>query len=194
MAQTHALRAQLRPYCQQDGDNQAVRDRDRFLTLAERTSVANARNAANTLLQIAGTAIGGAYSSGTIDSIAVVQCGQLVDSFCAIQTACERIHNTSLPIAYSLLVHRTAFLYTVLAPFAMVSIMGWWTILFTAVIAYTFFGLDELARQIQEPFSDEPQCLALSAMCRTVEVDVCECLGGPVPPYLKAHAGTAVLM
>lgn len=93
-----------------------------------------------------------------------------------------------------MLVHRTAFLYVVLGPFAMVSFMGWWTPLFAAVIAYTFFGLDELARQIQEPFRDEPHCLALTAMCRTIEVDVCEALGMVVPPYMKAQPKTALLM
>jgi len=45
--------------------------------------------------------------------------------------------------------------------------------------------LQTVARQIQEPFLDEPQCLALSAMCRAVEIDVCEALGREIPPKLQ---------
>lgn len=185
MAQTHAFRSQMRPYCVMDGLIQARHDRDRFLTDRELHIISASRNPANAILQEASKIVGRVYQQGLIDSHAMVQLSELIDRLCGIQTGCERIHNTSLPLAYSLLVHRTATIFVILAPFGMVDIMGWWTPVFTAVLAYTFFGLDELARQIQEPFSDEPQCLALSAMCRTVEIDVCEALGLEVPAKLQ---------
>jgi putative membrane protein len=59
--------------------------------------------------------------------------------------------------------------------------MGWWTPLFNALLAYTFFGLDELARQLETPFGEEPQCLSLGAICRTIEIAAAEALGD-VPP------------
>ena len=52
-------------------------------------------------------------------------------------------------------------------------------------MAYTFFGLDQLAKEIQEPFRDRPMCLALSAMSRTIEIDTLEALGKETPPFLK---------
>lgn len=185
MAQTHAFRSQMRPYCAMDGLIQARQDRDRFLTDQEIHIISASRNPANAILHEAAKIVGRVYQEGLIDSHVMVQLSELIDRLCGIQTGCERIHNTSLPLAYSLLVHRTATIFVILAPFGMVDIMGWWTPVFTAVLAYTFFGLDELARQIQEPFSDEPQCLALSAMCRTVEIDVCEALGREVPAKLQ---------
>ena len=185
MAQTHAFRSQIRPYCALDGENQAIQDRDRFLTEQEILTVAASPNPANSILHEAGKRVGRAHRLGLIDTFSMIQLSKLIDRLCDIQTACERIHNTTLPLPYSLLVHRTAAIFVALAPFAMVDSMGWWTPLFTSILAYTFFGLDELARQIQEPFGDEPQCLALSAMCRTIEIDVCEALGWEVPPKLK---------
>jgi putative membrane protein len=184
MAQTHAFRAQMRPYCVRDGENQATQDRDRFLTEQEFTIVSASPNPANAILLEAGKIVGRVHRHGLIDTFSMIQVSKLIDRLCDIQTACERIQNTALPLAYSLLVHRTAAIFVALAPFAMVDSMGWWTPLFTAVLAYTFFGLDELARQIQEPFGDEPQCLALSAMCRTIEIDVSEALGREIPPKL----------
>lgn len=186
MAQTHAFRAQMRPYCRMDGLVQAQQDRDRFLTDKERLLVTKSKNPANAILHLAGTILGRAHRQGDIDSYSMVQAGKLIDRLCDIQTACERIHNTSLPLAYSLLVHRSVTVYVLLAPFAIVESMGWWTPVFVAILAYTFFGLDELSRQIQEPFRDEPQCLALSAMCRTIEIDVYEALKHmPVPAKLE---------
>lgn len=178
MAQTHAMRHQLRPKCRSDGDISALHDRNRLLTPDQRQLIEKDVNPAESILSLAACIAGKAHREGLIDSYSNIHIAKLIDDLCVTQTACERIHNTSLPLAYSLLVHRTAFLYVVLAPFAIVESMGWWTPLFTAILAYTFFGLDELSRQIQEPFRDEPACLALSAMCRTMERDVCQALGG----------------
>jgi putative membrane protein len=185
MAQSHAFRSQMRPHCVMDGLIQAGQDRDRFLTERELKIILPSKNPANAILFEAGKIVGRVHRRGEIDTYSMIQLSKLIDRLCDIQTACERIHNTSLPLAYSLLVHRTASVFVLLLPFAIVESMGWWTPVFTAILAYTFFGLDELARQIQQPFGDEPQCLALSAICRTCEIDVCEALGQQVPPKLE---------
>lgn len=182
MAQTHALRAQLRPYCRSDHPTTALQDRDRYLTPEQRTEISQSPNPASAILAEAATILG---KESDLPEYSLIHASGLIDRLCEIQTGCERIHNTSLPFVYSLLVHRTTFLYVFLSPFAMAKSMGWWTPVFTGILAYTFFGLDEVARQIQEPFRDEPQCLALSAMCRTVEIDVCEALGRDIPPPLE---------
>jgi putative membrane protein len=73
------------------------------------------------------------------------------------------------------------------APFAMASEMAWYTPLFNAILAYTFFGLDEVARQLETPFGDEPQCLALDALCRTIEISALEALGEEAPEAMRPH-------
>jgi len=181
MAQTHAIRSQLRPSCKSDTPLTALQDRNRFLDASDLIIVDNAPNPGNAILLHASRILG----RSPLTEYNMIQGIFLIDQLAEIQAKCERIHNTSLPFAYSLLVHRTAFFYVVLAPFAMVDTMGWWTPLFTAILAYTFFGFDELARQIQEPFQDEPHCLALSAMCRSVEIDVCEALKRKIPYPLE---------
>lgn len=184
-AHTHAFRHQMRPKCEMDGRNSALRDRNRFLTQSEQTELLPCRNQGNSILFMAAKILGKAHRENRIDTYSMIHAQGLLDSLCTIQTACERIHNTSLPLAYSLLVHRTAFIYVVLIPFAIVESMGWWTPLFTAIVAYTFFGLHQLAKEIQEPFSDRPMCLALSAMCRTIEIDTLEALGKESLQFLK---------
>jgi ion channel-forming bestrophin family protein len=185
MAHTHALRAQLRPVCRSD-EVPAEQDRDRFLVHEHHpAALTQSHNPASAILLRASESLGRPDTG--LDPYSRIHASQLVDRLNEIQTACERIHNTTLPFAYSLLVHRTAFMYVVLSPFAISATMGWWTPVFTAILAYTFFGLDEVARQLNEPFNDEPQCLALSAMCRAVERDICEAVGLPIPPPLQPH-------
>lgn len=94
----------------------------------------------------------------------------------AIQAGCERIQNTPLPFAYTLLLHRTAILFCLLLPFALVSSFGWFTPLVTAVIAYAFFGLDALGDELEDPFGTAQNDLPLQAMARMIEIDLLELL------------------
>lgn len=186
VAHTHAFRYQMRNSCKMDGRITALHDRNRFLNPAEEKHLLSCKNNANTILMFASKILGKAHRAEKIDTYSMIHVQKIIDSMCFMQTAAERISNTSLPLAYSLLVHRTSVLYVLLVPFAIAPTIGWWTPLFTAIVAYTFFGLDELAKEIQEPFRDRPMCLALSAMCRTIEIDALEILGEETPPFLTA--------
>jgi putative membrane protein len=94
-----------------------------------------------------------------------------------VAAACERIRGTPIPFSYTLLLHRTAYLYCVLLPFGLVDTIGYLTPLVTAIVAYTFFGLDALGDEIEEPFGASDHDLPLEAICRTIEIDLCTALG-----------------
>jgi len=187
VAHSHAFRSQMRPSCKMDGSTSALDDRDRFLNPQEKQKVSSSKNPANIILLLASNILGKAHRSKEIDTYSMIHVQKILDSMCEIQTACERIHNTPLPLAYSLLVHRTTVLYVIMLPFAIAKTQGWWTPVFTAFVAYTYFGLDQLAKEIQEPMKDRPMCLALSAICRTIEIDALEALGEKTPSFLKAE-------
>lgn len=104
----------------------------------------------------------------------------------SIQAACERIRNTPTPFAYSLLLHRTAWLFCLLLPFGLVSVTGLMTPVVVAITAYTFFGLDALGDELEEPFGLTDNDLPLNAMVRTLEIDLLESLGETrLPPPLQ---------
>ena len=126
-AHTHAFRHQMRPNCKMDGSNTALRDRNRFLTQEEQRKLIKCKNPANSILFMASRILGSAHKGHLIETYSMIHAQKLIDLLCEIQTAAERIHNTSLPLAYSLLVHRTSFLYVLLVPFAIVDTVGWWT-------------------------------------------------------------------
>lgn len=126
-AHTHAFRYQMRPLCEMDGANSAIKDRNRFLTQKEQKHLSNSRNPANSILFMAAKILGKAHRANLIDTYSMIHVQTSLDALCEVQTACERIHNTSLPLAYSLLVHRTSFLFVLLVPFAIVEQAGWWT-------------------------------------------------------------------
>ena len=115
---------------------------------------------------------------------------QIIDlrltSMSLIQVACERIRSTPTPFAYTLLLHRTAYAFCLFLPFGLVSTMGYATPIFSALVAYAFFGLDALGDEMEEPFGDWPNALPLSAIARTMEISLLEALGDPnLPPPLQ---------
>ena len=94
-----------------------------------------------------------------------------------VLAAAERIRFTPLPFAYSLLLHRTAYLFCILLPFGLVEACELWTPLVTGILAYTFFGLDALGDQLAAPFGREPNCMPLDSITRTIEISLLHAVG-----------------
>ncbi len=107
-----------------------------------------------------------------------------VGGLAEVQAACERIRGTPLPFVYTLLLNRTAYLFCILLPFGAAGLIGWGTPIAAAVVAYTFFGLEVLGHELEDPFSLHQNGLPLDAIVRTVEIDVLTALGEPAPPPL----------
>jgi putative membrane protein len=90
---------------------------------------------------------------------------------------CERIASTPIPFAYSVIIHRTIYLYSFLLPFGLIDTVRLMTPVMVAFISYTFFALEALAEEIQEPFGLEPNDLPLDAMSVMIEVTLREMIG-----------------
>ena len=142
-------------------------------------------NGADALLRLMGRKVADARNAGAIDSIGFRILDERLASLAAVQAGCERIAGTPLPFAYTLLLQRTAYIVCILLPFGLVGATGWATPLFTAMIAYTFFGLDALSEELEDPFGTEANDLALDAMCRICEISVFEALDEPAPQPLS---------
>ncbi|MGE4482277.1 bestrophin family protein [Acidocella sp.] len=102
-----------------------------------------------------------------------------------IQAACERLRATPMPFAYSLMLHRTVWLFCLLLPFGLVDTLGLGTPVITVVLAYAFLGLDALGEELEEPFSTAPNGLPLDSLVRAIEIAVAETLEEPLPEPLR---------
>ena len=107
-----------------------------------------------------------------------------LDGMTSIQTACERLRNTPMPFAYSLMLHRSVWLICLLLPFGMVDTLGMATPLLTLVLAYAFLGLDALGEELEEPFTMALNGLPLDGLVRNIEIAAAEALGDASPEPL----------
>lgn len=137
------------------------------------------------ILQQVGQQCSDLQQSGELSEWRYMLLANHLTSLTQAQAVCERIKNTPLPFPYTLLLHRTIYLFCILLPFAMAEPLGWLTPLFTAIVSYTFFGLDAIADELEDPFGRDENDLATDSLVRTVERDILSELGvTDLPPML----------
>jgi putative membrane protein len=178
IAFAHALRHHLRG--SEVGDDVAA-----HLHPAEWAAVRGRINLHQALMLEMGADLARCRRAGLVDSVRTATLDATISAMVATATSCERIKNTPVPFSYTLLLHRTAYLYCFLLPFGLVDTIGFMTPLVVAIVAYTFFGLDALGDEIEEPFGVSPNDLPLDAICRAIEIDMRDALGDTdLPPPL----------
>lgn len=170
IAFVHALRLQLRG----QRDDALL---ERWTTAQEFERVRTASNPADALMLAMGRDLGDCLRQGRIEPCLAAEIDQTLSSLTAAAASCERIRNTPIPFSYTLLLHRTAYMYCFLLPFGLVDTTGFMTPFVVAIVAYTFFGLDALGDEIEEPFGLETNDLPLDTLCRAIEIQVREALG-----------------
>nr|WP_313289424.1 bestrophin family ion channel [Stenotrophomonas pavanii] len=171
----------------------AARLRGRIVALAalpwldkpQREQLGQRENVPDALLSMIAAELAQALRAGELDPILYTQLEERLHAMSSIQAGCERILTTPLPFAYTLLLHRCAWMFCVLLPFGLASSLGWGTPVLSAVLAYAFFGLDQLGEEMEDPFGLEPNDLPLDALVRTIEIDQLDALGErPLPEPL----------
>lgn len=178
----HALVHHLRPAA--DETRRVVA----YLTPEQAARWRDARFPPDSLTQAMGAELAGLRRDGTISDILFQTLDKTVGDMTMVQTACERIRTTPVPFGYTLLLHRTAYLFCFLLPFGFADTLGWATPVATVLVAYTFFGLDALGDELEEPFGLRANNLPLSALAQTIEIVVREALGDTdVPPLPQAQ-------
>lgn len=100
----------------------------------------------------------------------------------AIQGGCERISNTPIPYAYSLLLHRTVGIFCAVYPLLLIHDFGFLTLLFSIFTTYALLALDAIATELEDPFGTEDNDLPLNAICNAIEIDLREMLNESIVP------------
>lgn len=176
---THALRHHLR------GTDPAAELR-RWLPEGTCDAVLASPHRPNALLGVLGRDCTDAARAAGVDSILLAEMDRGLNQLSNVLAGCERIKGTPIPFTYILLLHRTVHAYCFMLPFCLIGPLGWLTPLAVGILAYTFFGLDAIGEQIEDPFDLLPNDLPLDALSRNVEINLRSLLGEQdLPPPLE---------
>jgi ion channel-forming bestrophin family protein len=97
----------------------------------------------------------------------------------------ERIRSTVFPRTYRIFLRAFIFLFLATLSVALAEIEGVWQVLITTVVSIPFFLLEKTAFHMQDPFKNRPTDTAMTAIARTIEINIRQLLGEEdVPPPL----------
>lgn len=170
IAFTQSMVPHLRPG---DGRTKAFK----WLTSEEQKAFKESRNGPDYILRKIGEVLAELRGKGRIDAIDFQTLNASVHGLAEVQAASERLRFTPVPFGYTLLLHRTAYLFCFFIPFGFADMLGWGTPFATTLVAYTFFGLDALGDELEEPFGTLPNDLPIGAIADTIEINLREALG-----------------
>ncbi|WP_303311627.1 bestrophin family protein [Hymenobacter sp. BT730] len=182
IAFTHTLRHQLR-------QTNPATDLQRLLPPSLAETVQQAHFRPIVLLREMGHWLQEASQAGRLDSNTHLAFDRNLNQLSDIVGGCERLASTPVPYTYSVLLHRTVYLYCFLLPFGLVESISWATPLIVVFIGYTFMALDAIISEIEEPFGTQPNDLALNSMSNMIEATLRELSGQPVPEWPISHSG-----
>ncbi|QDE39618.1 bestrophin [Luteibacter pinisoli] len=165
IAFAHALRHHLR-------GSDPTPELTRWLSPRLAEDILAAPNRPAYLLHRMGIAFAEAARSDGADPILVATVDGKISQLSHVLAGCERISGTPIPFSYILLLHRSVHVYCFFLPFCLVGVMGWFTPVVVAILAYTFFGLDALGDQIEDPFDVMPNDLPIDAYTTAIQNDL----------------------
>ena len=117
--------------------------------------------------------------------------------FYAEQGRCERIKNTPLPRQYSYFSKVFCWIFILLLPLSLVSEfhkMGegydWLVVPFSTLISWIFMTMELVGDNSEDPFENFINDVPMTALCRTIEIDLREMLGETeLPPRVLPENG-----
>jgi putative membrane protein len=183
IAFVHALRQQLRgldPLPEIKG----------LLSEAEFDLLSGQKNVALTLQRTMGTMIRHCRVNGWIDPLEWQAMDRNLDDLADAQGGNERIKNTPMPKQYDFFPMLFVQIYCILLPIGMVEQLGWFTPLGSTLVGFMFLALDKIGRDLEDPFDNTIYDVPLTAITRTIEINLRQVLGETeLPPAVTPEYG-----
>ncbi len=174
IAYVNALRCQLR---RQRPDEEVLR----FLSRGEADFALARTNVANGIVDGTGRRINIARENGWIDTIQQATMESVLVDIANAQGGMERLKNTPLPNQYRFLPTVFTHLFCILLPIGLVETLGLATPLGSTVAGLMFLAALAIGDDLVDPFANTVHDVPLSAMCRTIEIDLLQAIGDDAP-------------
>lgn len=182
IAWAHALRLALR---RQD----PWEDLERLLPPAALARVRGAANVPTALQAELGRSLAEADQAGRLDSVRLAALDRTLSDLANAQGGLERIKNTPLPRQFEQFPRVFVGAYCLLLPIGLVHDLGAATPFGSTVIGFAFYVLDQIGRDLEDPFENTVHDVPMSAITRTVEVDLRQMLDEEAPRPLAPVDG-----
>ncbi len=178
IAYVNALRMSLR----REEDWQSLAS---FLSEGELAVLKKMANKPAQLLQTQGERLAEAREAGLLDGFGHRMLDDTLSEICNHQGGCERIKNTVFPDRVAYFTRAVAWFLATLIPICVVGASDEITVIELVVIpimVLVFIFTVQLGAELKNPFENKSNDTPMTAICRTIEIDLRQQLGEEVVP------------
>lgn len=195
---SESRRSNAKMYQGKPGGEDWKNDVASFLSCNEEVNIIeDKKNTATQIIRAQGEECKGLRQKGLIEDFRHMELMHSMEEFYNLQGKCERIKNTPLPRQYSYFSAVFVWIFILLLPFGLVGEfhnMGhnfiWLTVPFFALIAWIFLTMELVGDSSEDPFENFINDVPMTALCRTIEIDLREMLGETeLPPKITPVKG-----
>jgi putative membrane protein len=137
--------------------------------------------------------LAGLHSKGYLDNFRHMEMGNMVRSMFDQQGMAERIKNFPFPRQYASLNFYYVWIFIFLLPFGMIGefiklgeSFVWLNIPFCTLISWVFYTMEMIGDYSENPFEGSFNDVPVTALSRTIEIDLLEILGEKEIPAPRA--------
>ncbi len=158
---------------------------EEFLLPEEITSICPQSNAATQILRRQGEQLKHAIEKQQLmEEFRLIAMMDLITEMYTLQGKCERIKNTPFPRQYAYFSGVFVWIFLTLLPWGLVGEMAnrdpklvWLTVPISMLISWMFWTMEGVGDSTEDPFENFINDIPLTALCRTIEIDLLQMLG-----------------
>lgn len=165
-----------------------------MLTPEEFSDVEKASNVPNAILSYQTAFVENLYKRGAIDGFRFTEMNRMIVNFCDEMGKSERIANTVFPTTYNYYTRTFIWIFIVSITMVTDNAIGYWSILFGALVGYVFLTTRSIGQALVNPFEPLPTGVPLDQITRTIEINLLEMLGETeIPEPVQSVDGEYIL-
>lgn len=149
---------------------------ENFISGEEITEINKQSNKPLALLQLSTLQILELKEKGSMPIFSQIQMNTTLVNFSNFMGMAERIKNTVFPVTYRIFIHFFIYIFIVTLSIALRDIESYFEIPLLLTISTIFFLLEKSATHMQDPFRNHPTDTPVTAIARTIEINIKELL------------------
>ena len=145
---------------------------EQYLNADDMDAIGGHNNKPLALLQLNASDIRAWRTTEAIDTILHAQLDQTLVRLCDSMGKAERINSTVFPVTYRMFLHFAIYLFVITLSIALRNIDPLFEIPLLVLISAVFLLLEKTAYHLQDPFRNRPSDIPVTAIARTIEINI----------------------
>lgn len=149
-----------------------VANLEEYLSPEDLEKITRHNNKPLAILQLNTLDISELKNQDQVDTFSQVQINNTLVNFSNAMGMAERIKSTIFPTTYRLFLHFIIYVFIITLSISLRDIESYFEIPLLLIISSAFFLLEKSAKHLQDPFSNLPTDTAMTAIARTIEINI----------------------